>query len=85
MNYEFAGFDRSLTDLFDSEQWAECLHATIQAYNVVDCPELTQIAVQDTGLIHELSHLASGIEICTHGSMAELRDRLEEVQRMTEK
>lgn len=75
-NYDFAGWDKHPLELFDSERWGDCLHAAIQALNLLNNPAVTQAACMDTGVLHELAHLASGLPICTHTSMPELRAML---------
>lgn len=73
MNYPFSGWHETPLELFDAGRWPECLHATIQAFNVRRDAIATQAAVEDTGALHELAHLACGIEICTHHSLLWLR------------
>lgn len=77
MNYAFTGWDVAPLELFDRRCWADCLHAVIQAFNVRGDPAATQAAMEDTGVIHELAHLACGIDINTHATLADLRQQLE--------
>jgi hypothetical protein len=77
-NFDFDGWPKGETpvELFDQARWPECLHATIQALNVLGDPAATQAAVTDTGLLHELSHLACVVDIWTHHNMADLRQQI---------
>lgn len=77
-NFDFDGWPQGETpvELFDQARWPECLHATIQAFNVIDDPAETQAAVTDTGLLHELVHLACGVATCTHHNKSDLRQQL---------
>ncbi len=76
MKYSFNGWEQDPLALFDEGKYGECLHATIQAYSVIDYPLVTQIAVEDTGLLHELAHLASGVAINGHNNVDGLRVEL---------
>lgn len=80
MNYEFTGYDMAPRELFDQRRWADCLHATIQWYNHEGDVVASQDALQDTGIIHELTHLVCGIEINTHRSMAQLRSMVPDIK-----
>lgn len=77
MNYDFDGWRETPLELFDQHRWADCLHATLQAYNQRGDAQATQAAIEDTGIIHELAHLACGIDINTHATLADLRRELE--------
>jgi hypothetical protein len=76
MKYSFNGWEQDPLTLLDDGKYGECLHATIQAYSVVNHPGITQAAIEDTGLLHELAHLASGVAINGHNSVDGLRVEL---------
>lgn len=76
MRYNFTGWGDDPLELFDAGRFGECLHATLQAYSVIDHPTLTHNAVTDTGLLHELAHLATGVPINLHNSQEGLRVEL---------
>lgn len=60
-------------ELFDAGRWLECLHACMfSASRLQD--------LEDDGVLHELVHLALGVEICTHTSMTALRGQVEALQ-----
>lgn len=65
--FSFTGWTPGETplELFDRGEWLQCLHACMFASS--------RSAIEDDGVLHELVHLALGIEICTHNSMAMLR------------
>jgi hypothetical protein len=52
------------------------------AMTIIDDPELTQLEVSDDGVLHELVHLASGVDICTHTGMSDLRLHVSELQEL---
>lgn len=54
-------------ELFDAGKWLECLHACMFATS-------RRVLLEDDQLLHELVHLALGIDICTHNTMAGLRE-----------
>ena len=54
-------------ELFDAGKWLECLHACMFAAS-------RRELLEDDHLLHELVHLALGIDICTHNTMAGLRE-----------
>ena len=58
---------------FERGSWMNCLHGCMLCLSLLNDPRRTQLAVEDDGLLHELLHLASGVEICTFNTMDELR------------
>lgn len=76
MNFETIKFDHTPQELFDKGDYVACLHATIQIYNIANDPKASQAALEDTGVIHELVHLACGIPTWTHRTHEELRAML---------
>lgn len=66
--YSFMGWPpgESPVELFDAKRWLECLHACMFAAS-------RKVTLEDDGLLHELVHLALGVEICTHNTMGDLR------------
>lgn len=58
---------------FDRKDYLGCLHGCMLAFTILDDADFTQLAVVDDGLLHELLHLAMGIDICTHTTMNDLR------------
>jgi len=65
---------------FDAGNWVACLHACLLCFSALEDAEKTQEAIEDDGLLHELVHLASGVDICTHAGMADLREQVSELQ-----
>ena len=65
---------------FDRGQWLLCLHACMLCLSLLNESHQTQIAIEDDGLLHELVHLASDIDICTHTSIPELRQAVADLQ-----
>jgi hypothetical protein len=61
--YCFSGFDTPLEVLFTEKRYLECAHAVCIAVALIKDKDLTQLVVEDDGLLHELIHLASGIEV----------------------
>lgn len=57
---------------FDAGRWLECLHGCMFA--------ASRLLYEDDQLLHELVHLALGIDICTHTTMEELRAQVEALQ-----
>ncbi len=76
VNYGFEGWHggEAPTDFFDAGKWLECLHAILPALSHVD-DEL-----RDTGLLHELTHLALGLEIGIENRVRLLREKILEIQ-----
>lgn len=79
MNYDFGHWGKTPLELFDEKRWAECLHATIEWYNLERNVIASQDALQDTGVLHELAHLVCGIETNGHRSVSQLRQMLPDV------
>jgi hypothetical protein len=80
--FEFSGWSlgESPLDHFDAGRWLECAHGVCLAlsrHHDVNCAAL---AVEDDGLLHELIHLALGIDICTHTNTTELRGKVAALQ-----
>lgn len=75
-NYSFDGFPPGETpvELFDAGRWLECLHACMAGVMV------NRLHIEDDGVLHELVHLALGVEICTHSSMGGLRNEICEIE-----
>ncbi len=78
------GFDGwgsySPTQCFDRGEWLDCLHGCMLALTIINDPGLTQIEISDDGVLHELLHLALGIDICTNNTMSELRTQVAELE-----
>jgi hypothetical protein len=68
-SFAFSGWPpgESPLELFDAGKWLECLHACMFAAS-------RRELLEDDQLLHELVHLALGIDICTHNTMAGLRE-----------
>ena len=77
--YGFHGWDEGDSPLenFDRGEWLKCLHGCMFA--------LSRVMLEDDQLLHELVHLALGIEISVHNSMAGLRERVIQTQEEIEK
>lgn len=78
--YGFSGWHPTHPlQLFDQGRWLECLHAAIFAASLQPESERAAAALEDDGVIHELAHLALGIEICTHNTLDDIRQELKEL------
>ncbi|NYT38920.1 hypothetical protein ERD78_18625 [Allopusillimonas soli] len=69
------------------ECWARCdylgcLHGAMLCYHLIG--DGAQEAVADDGLLHELVHLASGMDICTHTPTGILGNRVRGLERRVE-
>lgn len=74
------GYDGpSPLQLFDEQRWAECAHACAYLISLRGDPELALRSLQDDALIHELLHLACGIEICTHNGRGNVRSMVADI------
>lgn len=69
--FTFVGWPAGGTplELFDAGRWLECLHACMFAAS-------RRADLEDDGLLHELVHLELGLAICTHSTMADLREQV---------
>lgn len=74
--------DNSPVQCFDRKDWNSCLHGCMLALTIINDPKLTQTEISDDGVLHELFHLASGIEICTNNTMPELRTQVAEIEEL---
>lgn len=85
--YDFSGWEprESPLELFDKKEWLKCLHACMLAvYLAHRCNEdllgfralSVGTVLEDDSLLHELCHLALGIDISTHNSLEDLRDKV---------
>lgn len=73
-NFSFDGWPAGETPLefFDKKRWLECLHACICA--------VSRQTLMDTGVLHELCHLALGLETDQHSNRPRLRERVATIQ-----
>lgn len=80
--FSFSGWEpgESPVECWAAGEWLKCLHGCILCCHLIGDPEITHAAVADDAILHELVHLASGIPVCTHGSMALLEDRVRKLQ-----
>lgn len=80
--YSFTGWRPGETPLdhFDAKRWLECAHSLCVCLDLAT--PITEIAkaVEDDGVLHELLHLALGIEICTHNTLSEIRTEVAVLQ-----
>jgi len=81
-SFEFSGWleGDSPLDHFDTGNWLQCAHGICLALSRQHDPNCAALAVEDDGLLHELIHLALGVDICTHTSMTALREQVAAVQ-----
>lgn len=76
--YSFSGWNpgESPLECWDDKEWLKCLHACMFCLSMIKASQMALQAIEDDGLLHELVHLADGVDICTHGSMAALREKV---------
>lgn len=81
-NYSFSGWNESESPLecWDRQDWLKCLHGCMLCLSLLNDHEATQRAIEDDGLLHELVHLESDINICLHGDMDNIRLQIEFLQ-----
>ena len=84
--FSFSGWDKGKDPLsmFDRGKYLACLHGLMVYYNLLADPELLQLSVEDDGLMHEVLHLASGVEISTHNTMEGLRKEISVITRVVD-
>lgn len=83
MRFSFSGWAQdSPTRCFYKQDWLGCLHGCLLTLTIINDPKLTQIEIADDGIVHELLHLASGIDICTHTTLTELRTEISELEQL---
>lgn len=58
------------SECFDRQDWLGCLHGCMFC---AQFNSSSNLLLEDDGLLHELLHLAMGLEISTHNSLQELR------------
>lgn len=82
LDWGFRGFypGESPLELFDAGNWLACMHAVMVGVYVVNDVGRAWRVMSDDGALHELLHLACGIQICTHSSMAEIRMQIAEIE-----
>lgn len=80
--FQFDGWPpgESPVECWDAQKWVPCLHGCMLALYLLDDADLTMREIADDGVLHELVHLAQGVDICTHGSMDALRERVVAIQ-----
>lgn len=65
---------------FDRGEWLQCLHGLLLILSILDWKRTTMKGIADDGVLHELVHLALGIDICTHHTLHSLRLQVVEIQ-----
>lgn len=73
-SFSFSGWAPGETPLdhFDRGEWLKCLHGCMFA--------ASRVHIEDDGVLHELVHLALGVDICTHNSLDDLRVEVAAIQ-----
>lgn len=80
--FNFHGWENGDTPLsrFDHCDWVNCAHGVCLMLYLLDSKSRAYSSLADDGILHELIHLATGIDICTHHTLVELRRQLESLQ-----
>lgn len=71
--FSFSGWaaGESPLECFDRRDWLDCLHGCMFCAGFHPDP---RVLLEDDGVLHELVHLAGGVDICTHSNLAALRN-----------
>lgn len=74
--FSYTNPDKTLVELFDSGKYLSCLHQAMAVTYLTVAPHKVTAMIADDGVLHELVHLASDINVCTHSSKDWVRDEL---------
>lgn len=80
--FSFDGWqtDETPFNCFCRKDYLGCLHGCLLALTLLGNEHRTQVAISDDGLVHELVHLAGGVEISTHTDLDTLRSEVLDLQ-----
>lgn len=80
--YSFSGWESGSTPVerFDLGDYIGCLHGCLLMLTLLGNEHRTQVAISDDGIVHELVHLAGGVEISTHNDLTTLRAEVVELE-----
>lgn len=72
--FSFIGFNEgeSISEFFMRGEYLKAAHAASFVLGTFCHPEACKMALEDDGIVHELIHLALGIDQCTHTLMGDL-------------
>jgi hypothetical protein len=81
VKFSFNGFPAGCDPLtyFDNQDYVRCLHGCMVLVDLFVPREIKHLYLEDDGLLHELVHLSLSIDICTHGSLIFLRQRIQDL------
>lgn len=81
--FEFDGWntgDRP-TECFDRGDYVACIHGCMLALIIKGSPYEAQLSISDDGVIHELIHMISGVDICTCNSVQDIRAEVSKLEK----
>ena len=69
------------SDYFDKKDYIRCIHTIIFYLSILNDEIVSRASISDIGILHEVVHLADGVELHHDTSILDLRKRIKEFEK----